>query len=125
MPSLRQLVSAHAPLLLLDAASRRIQAGLWEGEGPARWAASEEEAGIGLFRCLEALGADPARMKAFAFAEGPGSVLGIRLAAISLRVWGGIAPRPFFAYHALTLLAEASARPELTFIADARRGDWH
>jgi tRNA threonylcarbamoyladenosine biosynthesis protein TsaB len=64
-------------------------------------------------------------MRAFAFAEAPGSVLGIRLAAVSLRVWGCLAPRPVFAYHALALLAEASGEPGLTFIADARRGDWH
>jgi tRNA threonylcarbamoyladenosine biosynthesis protein TsaB len=125
MPSLRQILSAHAPVLLVDAASSRIQAGTWDGSGPARWSSSEEEPVIGLFRCLDSLGVDPAQMRAFAFAEGPGSVLGIRLSAVALRMWCAIAPRPVFAYHALALLAEAAGRPEPTFIADARRGEWH
>jgi len=125
MPSLRQLLAAHTPLLLLDAASSRIQVGVWNGSGPPRWAEATEEAGIGLFQGMSALGADPSQMRAFAFAEAPGSVLGIRLAAVSLRVWTSLAPRPVFAYHALALLAAANGRPDLTFIADARRGDWH
>ncbi len=128
MPSLRQILAAHAPLLLLDAASARVQVGFFESPGSlqGRWASSEEEAGVGLFRCIEELGADLGAVRSFAFAEGPGSVLGIRTAAAALRSWCAIAPRPVYSYHALAVLAEALPRPAGTaFIADARRGGWH
>lgn len=128
MPSLRQILAAHAPLLLLDATSSRVQVGFFgtPDPGQGRWASSEEEAGVGLFRCIEDLEADLAAVRSFAFAEGPGSVLGIRTAATALRSWCAIASRPVYAYHALAVLAEALPRPEGTaFIADARRGGWH
>jgi tRNA threonylcarbamoyladenosine biosynthesis protein TsaB len=125
MPSLRQLLAQHAPLLLLDAASARIQVGLAAGPEAWSWAAADEEAGVGLFRCLASLGADPGAAGAFAFAASPGSVLGIRTAAVAIRTWCALAPRPVFAYHALELLAAAFPRPEAAFIADARRGAWH
>ncbi|HEX3730782.1 MAG TPA: peptidase M22, partial [Opitutaceae bacterium] len=76
MASLRQVLGAHAPLLLIDAASARIQAGWWQAGAEPRWADSDAEAGVGIFRCVEALGADPARARGFAFCSGPGSILG-------------------------------------------------
>jgi tRNA threonylcarbamoyladenosine biosynthesis protein TsaB len=125
MPSLAQLLAAHAPLLLLDAASERIQAGYFRGEGAPAWADSRAEAGIGLFRCIEELSVDLAAVRAFAFCEGPGSVLGVRTAAMALRTWGVLSPRPFFAYTSLGLVARALGAPGSAAIADARRGFWH
>lgn len=127
MPSLRHLLSAHAPLLLIDAASSRVQAG-WLAEGDvtqARWAGSDEETGVGLFRSLESLGVDVAAAGAFVFCDGPGSVLGIRTCAMAIRTWNVIKPRPVFTYCSLALVAHALARPELSVIADARRELWH
>ena len=124
MTSLRRILADHAPLLVIDSASARIQVGVFGGpEG--RWATSEEEAGNGLFRCVESLGVDLSSVRGFAFAEGPGSVLGIRIAAMALRTWCALEPRPVFAYHALALLAQALGRPDLGLIADARRDAWH
>jgi tRNA threonylcarbamoyladenosine biosynthesis protein TsaB len=125
MPSLCQLLRAHAPLLLLDAASARIRAGLWRSEADVRWAASDEEAGVGLFRCLTELNADLPAVRAFAFADGPGSVLGIRTAAVAVRTWCALSPRPAFSYGSLALAAAGFPRPGGAFIADARRGAWH
>jgi len=125
MPSLHAIAPAHAPLLLLDASSARIQAGIFGADGTGRWASSEEEAGVGLFRAVAALDIDLNQIRGFAFAASPGSILGIRIAAMALRTWCAIEPRPVFAYHGLALVAEALARPELTVIADARRGEWH
>jgi tRNA threonylcarbamoyladenosine biosynthesis protein TsaB len=125
MPSLRQLVAAHAPLLLIDAAAARVQAGWFASDGSARWASSGDEAGIGVFRCLEDLGADPGAAGAFLFCAGPGSVLGIRTAAMALRVWRVEAPRPAFSYRSLELVVRAAGRPGLAAIADARRDLWH
>ena len=87
MPSLRQILAAQAPLLVLDAASARIQAGLLAADGSGRWETSDDEAGIAVFRCLEALGADLEAVRAFAFCSGPGSILVIRTDAKALRAW--------------------------------------
>lgn len=125
MPSLRQLLAAHGPLLLIDAASARIQVGLLQPDQPARWAGSDEESGVGVFKCLEQLALQPADAGAFIYCDGPGSVLGIRTVAMALRTWGVLTPRPVFAYHSLALVAQALGRPGATLIADARRDTWH
>jgi len=125
MPSLRQLVAAHAPLMLMDAASARVQAGWFAADGSARWASSGDEAGLGVFRCLEELGADPGAAGAFLFCGGPGSVLGVRTVAMAMRVWRVEAPRPAFAFRSLELVARAAGRAGLAVIADARRDLWH
>lgn len=124
MSSLSELLSAHGSLLLLDAVSERIQAGLFAG-GEVRWAESTEEAGVGLFRCLDELGADLTAVKAFAYCEGPGSILGIRTAAMAIRTWRALAPRPCFRYQSLAVVAAGLGDPSLTIVADARRESWH
>lgn len=125
MPSLRQLLASPAPLLLLDAASSRVHVGWLEGGKDARWESSPEEAGTGIFRCLESLGFDPGAAGSFAFCEGPGSILGIRTVAMALRTWGVLQPKPAFAYCSLALVAHALARKEVGVIADGRRDTWH
>ena len=125
MPSLRQLLAARGPLLLIDAASARIQVGWLSTGQPARWTGSDEESGVGVFKCLEELAVQPMEAGAFIYCDGPGSVLGIRTVAMALRAWGVLSPRPVFAYHSLAVVAEALARPGATIIADARRDAWH
>jgi tRNA threonylcarbamoyladenosine biosynthesis protein TsaB len=129
MPSLHEILAAHAPLLLLDAASTRVQVALFAAPGAARWAAANEEAGVALFRGIESLGVDLAQVRAFAFCEGPGSILGIRTTAMALRTWNALAPRPVFAFRSLELVAHDLARGgplgNFSVIADARRGAWH
>lgn len=125
MPGLRQLLAAHAPLLILDAASARIQVGALRADGSSEWQASDEEAGVGLFACLEKLSLRPEGAAAFVFCEGPGSVLGIRTAAMAIRAWCVLQPRPVFAYSSLALVAHALADPSAAVIADARRESWH
>lgn len=126
MPCLRQLLTAHAPLLWLDAASTKIQVGWLTGEtATTRWAVSEAEAGVGLFQGLTELGVKPQAAGAFVFSDGPGSVLGIRTVAMAVRAWCVLAPRPVFRYHSLALVAHALGRPDIQIIADARRDAWH
>ncbi|HXA15320.1 MAG TPA: peptidase M22 [Opitutaceae bacterium] len=129
MPSLRELITTHAPLLLLDAASTRVQVALFGSNGVARWAVADDEAGVALFRGVESLGVDLAQVRAFAFCEGPGSILGIRTAAMALRTWNMLTPRPVFAFRSLEIVAHDLARREslenFSIIADARRGAWH
>lgn len=124
MPSLREIVAAHAPVLLLDAAATVVHGGWLEGDSPARWAAIEAEAGTAVFRLLEQLAIDVAQANAFIFCEGPGSMLGIRTSAVAIRTWQVLRPRPAFAYRSLSLLAAVRGRPGVTVIADARRQSW-
>ncbi len=125
MASLQELLAAHARLLVLDAASARVQVGwLVRGETP-RWFASESEAGVAVFEGMKSLGRSPEEAGAFVFCEGPGSVLGVRTTAMAVRTWTTLRARPVFAYQSLALVADALRRPELTLIADARRDSWH
>jgi tRNA threonylcarbamoyladenosine biosynthesis protein TsaB len=128
MPSLRHLAAAHAPLLVLDAASARVQVGVWGTSGAGPWEALEEEAGIAVFRGVEnlcKLGFRLEDFRAFVFCDGPGSILGVRTVAMALRTWTLLKPRQVFAYSGLALVAHALNRPEIGVIADARRDSWH
>jgi tRNA threonylcarbamoyladenosine biosynthesis protein TsaB len=125
MPSLRELLARHAPLLVLDAASTRVQVGWLGADQPARWEHADEEAGVGVFRCVEKLDADVNAAAAFVFCEGPGSILGIRTTAMALRTWNVLKPRPVFSYQSLALIAHALGSREASVIADARRDTWH
>jgi tRNA threonylcarbamoyladenosine biosynthesis protein TsaB len=125
MPSLSQILKAQSPLLLVDAGSERIQVGLLGVGLPARWSARREEAGVGIFECIDELALDIGLVRAFAFCEGPGSILGIRTAATAIRMWGVMEPRPVFSYQSLAVVVHAVGRPGVTAIADARRGLWH
>jgi tRNA threonylcarbamoyladenosine biosynthesis protein TsaB len=125
MPSLSQILRDHSPLLLIDAASERIQAGLLDVRADPRWASRREEAGVGVFECLDELGVEIDQVQSFAFCEGPGSILGIRTSAVALRMWNVLRARPVFGYFGLAVVAEAVGRPGAAIIADARRGMWH
>ena len=130
MPSLRQLLSLHPALLVIDTSSTQVEAALWLAGActPAQTATREAEACVGLpdtvGRVLSAAGLGIRDLDAIAFCAGPGSVLGIRLAAASLRAWRAIKPTlGLYSYRSLPLLA--SAHPGMTVIADARRETWH
>lgn len=136
MLSLRDLLLAHSSVLLVDSASARIQVGLLRGDAAPAWANSAEEAGVGVFACTqEVLRAASLRLEeiaAFVFCDGPGSVLGIRTAAVALRTWNVLKPRPCFAYCSLDLAAKSQRQSApgnvstpFSVIADARRDTWH
>lgn len=123
--SLRNILALHAPLLLIDAASTRVQVGVFSADGEARWQTADDDAGTGLFRCIETLAVDLALIRAFAFCDGPGSVLGIRTSAMALRMWNTLSRRPTFAYTSLAVVAHALGQAQTSVIADARRDLWH
>jgi tRNA threonylcarbamoyladenosine biosynthesis protein TsaB len=134
MPSLASLVRAYDTVLLVDSASARVQAGLWRRDQPAAWQQSGAEPGVAVFAAvgavLEQAGIGLTDIGALLFCEGPGSILGIRTAAMALRAWQTRAERtpPAFAYRSLELVARdlaAVAAVPLAVIADARRNTWH
>jgi len=133
VPSLRQLLARHPALLVVDSCAPRAEASLWlAGSAQAvATAAVEGEASAALPVAVGRVLAHPAAagkgvadLDAIAFCDGPGSVLGIRLAAASLRAWRAVNPRlALYSYHSLPLLAVA--HPGLNVVADARRDTWH
>ncbi len=128
MASLKQILAERAPLLVLDAASARIQVGVLEAGGKGRWESSEEEAGVGVFSCIEKLGVDLDAVRSFAFCSGPGSILGIRTVAMALRAWAAVWEgdvRLIYGYGSLALVAQGLGQPGRAVIADARRESWH
>ena len=125
MPSLRALLAAHAPLLLIDAASARVQVAVWPAQGDARWQSAEQEAGVALFAGVEKLGVEIGVLGGYVLCEGPGSILGIRTAAMAVRSWRLLNPQPVWVYRSLDLVAQALGEPGATVIADARRDRWH
>lgn len=138
MFTLRALLDRHPTILLIDSASARIQIGLLRRDAAPLWENATEEAGTALFSLTEKLLAragSPEKplplsaIDAFVFCDGPGSVLGIRTAAVALRTWNALRPRPTYAYTSLALVAHSLARSEnlrnFSVISDARRETWH
>lgn len=130
VPSLRQLLSVHPVLLGLDTSSTQVEVALWISPStePAHRVTLEGEASaalpLAIGQVLAAAGREVRDLAAAAFCSGPGSVLGIRLAAATLRAWRAVRPElPLYSY--LSLPALASAHPDFTVIADARRDTWH
>ncbi len=125
MVSLHDVLSQHGSLLLLDAAGATVHVGWLRSGQPPRWLAETEEAGTALFGLVRQLGAANTEAGAFVFCEGPGSNLGIRTAAMAIRTWQALRARRAFSYRSLELLATVRGRPDLTFIADARKQTWY
>jgi tRNA threonylcarbamoyladenosine biosynthesis protein TsaB len=133
MARLSQLLATHGSILVLDAASQRVQVGLLQTGKPALWQATPDEAGRGVFAGTEAVlqsaGLTIDQIGAFLFCAGPGSMLGTRTVAMTLRTWLTLKPRPVYAYQSLALAARFAwsrqAGRDLTIIADARRETWH
>jgi tRNA threonylcarbamoyladenosine biosynthesis protein TsaB len=121
----RELIDEHSPALLLDASSARIQVGWIERGGKSRWHSADDEAGVAIFQCIEAMARNPTDAASFVFCDGPGSILGIRTTAMAIRTWNVLSQRPVYAYASLTLLAHSLGDTEATVIADARREAWH
>ena len=106
-------MSASEPCLVLDGSARAgvrvgvLSGGRWVGQG-----VSTEGALEGLFGCVETALAE-AKLKlgdirSFALCVGPGSVLGIRIAALAVRSWSALEPRPIFIWESLAGIARSA-----------------
>ncbi len=131
MSSLTQLLASHPRLLILDAASMRVQVGLVRA-GAAHWQQDLAEAGSALFKGADAVfaagGVKLADVDAFVFCEGPGSMLGTRTVAMAIRTWQVLQPRPAYTYQSLAVagcFARRTRTGPLALVADARRDTWH
>jgi tRNA threonylcarbamoyladenosine biosynthesis protein TsaB len=143
MPSLRQLLAQHDTLLVIDTCATRADAALWKKDSqpsgqvpisapfaPLQHFGIEGEAAhalpLAVARVLELADMNVARLGAVAFCTGPGSVLGIRIAAASVRVWRTTNPGlAVYGYLSLPLFATQTGALATSVIADARRETWH
>ena len=132
MPRLAQLLASHRRILVLDAASTWVAVGLLRADESAIWVQSSDEAGQGVFRGTETVlkqaGLTLDSIDAFIFCTGPGSMLGTRTVAMTLRTWLTLKARPVYSYQSLAAAGRAEwiRQPRaFTVIADARRETWH
>jgi len=132
MSSLTQLLASHDRLLVLDAASIRVQIGLLRAGAPALWRALDEEAGTGIFAGTEAVlkgGRDQAgRCRRVHFLRG--SRLDARHAhrRHGLADLVGAQTTPGLCLpesRRRGLLAWSQQARSFAVIADARRDTWH
>ena len=127
-------MSAPEPCLVLDGSARAgvrvgvLAGGRWVGQG-----FSPEGALEGLFGCAETALAE-AKLKlgdirSFALCVGPGSVLGIRIAALAVRSWSALEPRPIFVWESLAGIARsalaAGEKGPFLVAAESRLKRWH
>ncbi len=124
-------------LLLLDASATETQTGIWRD---GQWLTFQRFSGETLdtlFRgvscCLEDTRIAFSDVDGFIFCEGPGSVLGIRLAAITLQGWKSLPSykaAPILVYRSLPTMArllQIEENPKTPFhcIAEGGRGLWN
>jgi len=124
------------PVLFLDAAAPLLAIGLQVSGSTPEWRTTADEAGVGLFQetdvLLRAAAIAVDNIRTVVFCEGPGSLLGIRLAAMALRTWMALPrdkPLRVLAYRSLALvaadlLAQGEASP-FHVLNDARRETWN
>lgn len=127
-------MSAPEPCLVLDGSARAgvrvgvLVGGRWVGQGVSPDGALE-----GLFGCVETALAEAGLrlgdVRSFALCVGPGSVLGIRIAALAVRAWSALELRPLFVWESLAALARsalaAGEQGPFLVAAESRLKRWH
>lgn len=122
--------------LLLDASSRPVQVGILHRN---RWIAyheSDSEALDALFsgteEALTRAGLELTQIEGFIYCQGPGSVLGIRLACMAINCWRSLPPHrhtSLFTYCSLEmaahLLLAKGLSPPFTVVSDYQRDSWN
>ena len=133
-----EFILQGGPWLFVDAAGAVPVAGWWRD---GCWEAFRQVEGAqtleGFFTAVEAVlqeaGARLADARGVVFVEGPGSILGIRVAAMAVRAWRtlpGLAEWPVWGVGTLALAGSLLRRecPELadfSLLADSRQGRWN
>lgn len=123
------------PILVIDTASRRVCVAAMTQQGTAAIRQSGEEASLSLFPSVKAvlleIGCELPQLRAIAFCQGPGSMLGMRTAVMGIRTWksaGLLNDCPIFSFSSLEvgrqLIASRTDAPFLV-VTDARRSSWN
>ena len=105
-----------------------LSGGRWVGQGLSPDGALE-----GLFGCVEVALAEAklklSDIRSLALCVGPGSVLGIRIAALAVRSWSALEPRPIFVWESLAGIARsaltAGEKGPFLVAVESRLKRWH
>lgn len=127
------VMNPHSLYLVLDASSPKVLTGLWQAGQWAAFRTVSNQALDGLFEgirdCLNEAGITLDAVQGFVHCEGPGSVLGVRLAAMAIEGWKALPPwknQPLFVYNRLAWVAAALDETEpFHLISESRRGRWN
>ncbi|HVU39275.1 MAG TPA: hypothetical protein VHC95_13150 [Opitutales bacterium] len=133
------MFAVEKPWLLLDASGVTARTGVWQNSRWLGWQEGEAPALESLFagtRAALAAAQTPwQELGGYLYVDGPGSVLGLRLAAMAIRAWQtddaarsqGEA-RPVYSAGSLPLAAAlalaAGEKPPFTLFTDAKQGFW-
>lgn len=131
-----QSLGPEHTLLLLDASSQTVQVGITRDCKWLSFYRSGDESLDAIFdgvdKCLQQADVQLPAIDGFLFCEGPGSILGIRLAAMAIRSWRSLPEwhdRPVFSYKSLEiagkLLQLQDASPPFHIITDYRKNIWN
>ncbi len=122
------------PCLVIDASARdRLRVGVVQG---GRWVSQVEspegalEATSGCVGdVLKSAGLQLADVQSFALNIGPGSMLGIRVAALTVRAWSALKPRPIYVWESLVALAtvalDRGVKAPFVVVAESRLKRWN
>jgi tRNA threonylcarbamoyladenosine biosynthesis protein TsaB len=126
--------------LLLDASGVTVRAGVWQNARWLAWRESEAPALEAVFAGVQAVLAEArvplAELGGYMYIEGPGSVLGLRVAAMAIRGWQtdaaarpGGKTKPVLACGSLPLAAALALAggtpPPFGVFTEARQRHWH
>ena len=133
----KRVLDPNQAHLVLDASGLITQVGIVKQGHWLHWESQAEMALGGLYTgvkaCLKATHTNLEDLEGFIFCEGPGSVLGIRLAAMMLRSWQALPPfskKPIFRYSSLVIAAKmVEKHPQVVYpcllLSEARQREWN
>lgn len=129
------ITSGPGDWLVVDAAWPKAALGVWNTGAWKSFVVTEGPVTGAFFaaveKALSEAGTNLSSLSGYIFAEGPGSVLGLRTAAMALRAWNaapGAKAKPVLACNSLALasaLVEAEGFGKATVFAASRRDRWN
>lgn len=127
-------MSLAEPCLVIDASARAglrvgvLQGGRWKSQVESTEGALEATSEC-TAQALKAAGLQLADIQSFALNIGPGSMLGIRVAALSVRAWSALRDRPIYVWESLVALAmvalERGHKAPFIVVAESRLKRWN
>lgn len=121
-------------MLVLDASGATVRTGLLGGASGDRWLETGDEALVSIFAGARSLLAEAGQswseIRTIALCRGPGSVLGLRVAALAAATWlaDGAGAPVLVGYRSLDAAAQAALdvgmAPPFTVCADFKEGRW-
>ena len=127
-------MALEEPCLVIDATARVglrvgiLQGGRWKSQLESPEGALEATSGC-VGEVLKSAGIQLAEVQSFALNIGPGSMLGIRVAALTVRAWSALKPRPIYVWESLVALAtvalERGQKAPFVVVAESRLKRWN